>query len=648
MRKFLVAGGVLIVLLVVAVAAAPFLIPASLYEAKIIAAVKQATGRDLTIEGPVSLGLLSGFSLQAEKVSLSNAPGASDAAMMTLAKLEVGLKLMPLLSGDVEVTRLVLTNPVVHLDIDKAGKGNWVFEPAAAPVQVPAADARTGKAAEKLKQLHLGTVKITDGTFTYADARSAKHEALTKVDASLKLESLDKPLDLSGSAIWQGQAVEVSLNVAKPQAAMDGTATGVTLKLSATPLAIDFQGEVATRPVLKLDGDFSFSSPSVRNAAAWAGSPLKPGGTGFGALSVKGKLAMAGKITSVSELAFSLDQVKGSGQISVDLSNKVPSIKGTIALDALDLNPYIAQQTRVAPASAPVAAPVTPGSGWSEAPIDLSALRSANADITLDLASLRFEKIEIGKTALVVSLQNGRLATQFKQVALYGGSGAGSTIVLDGSTPAVGLNADIAMSGIQIQPVLEAVIGIDRLSGTGNMKLALSAHGRSQHDLIATLGGRGSLNVANGAIKGVDFASLAKTIQSIGAKTGNAADQTNFGTLNGSFVITNGVLANNDLTIVSPVFKLTGAGTASLLNRTLDYRVEPNLAGNLQNGKTGILGTTVPILVQGPWTSLTYRPDVQSIISQKLRSKLPSVAQKLLGNQAGGKAGDVLKSFFGK
>ena len=303
MRKVLIAGGVLILAIVVLAAVVPFLIPASAYEGKLIAAVKQATGRDLSIEGPVHIGILRGVSLEAHTVSLSNAPGAPDAAMLTLAKLDVGLKLIPLLSGDVEITRLILTSPVVHLNVDKSGAGNWTFEPAPARPAPGSDPAKTTKNAERLKQLHLGEVRIVDGTVTYADARTGKHQELTKLQASLKLASLDQPLDLSGSAVWRGQPVDLLLNVGKPQAAMEGAQTPVTLKLAAAPLKLDFQGDAASKPVLKANGAFAVSSPSLREAAAWAGSPLKAGGTGFGPMAIQGKLALAGKIAAVSGLS---------------------------------------------------------------------------------------------------------------------------------------------------------------------------------------------------------------------------------------------------------------------------------------------------------------------------------------------------------
>ena len=57
MKKLLVIIGSIVVLLVAALVA-PFLIPTDTYKTRIIALVKQATGRDLKIDGAVRLSFL--------------------------------------------------------------------------------------------------------------------------------------------------------------------------------------------------------------------------------------------------------------------------------------------------------------------------------------------------------------------------------------------------------------------------------------------------------------------------------------------------------------------------------------------------------------------------------------------------------------
>src|SRR6185295_10170203 len=70
---------------------------------RVEAAVKQATGRDLTLLGNISLGLSLQPTLVVQGVSLANPPGFSRPQMATLEQLDLRLALIPLLSSRVDI-----------------------------------------------------------------------------------------------------------------------------------------------------------------------------------------------------------------------------------------------------------------------------------------------------------------------------------------------------------------------------------------------------------------------------------------------------------------------------------------------------------------------------------------------------------------
>ena len=136
MKKVLIALATLVVLIVVALLAAPFFIPVETYKTQIAQAAKDATGRELTIKGDMRLSLLPRLELEAEDVSFANVPGAAQADMVRLKKLLVQLQVLPLISGEVRIDSFVLVEPVIHLEIDKDGRPNWQFaEAGAAPAE---------------------------------------------------------------------------------------------------------------------------------------------------------------------------------------------------------------------------------------------------------------------------------------------------------------------------------------------------------------------------------------------------------------------------------------------------------------------------------------------------------------------------------
>ena len=127
MKKLLIGVAIVIVLLIAVVVAAPFVIPVDKMTAEVVSRVKAATGRDLKIGGKVSFSIVPVLGVEANDVAFSNPPGAGSPTMAKFAKLQVALKVWPLLRKQVEVDKLVLVDPVIALEVDKQGRPNWQF-----------------------------------------------------------------------------------------------------------------------------------------------------------------------------------------------------------------------------------------------------------------------------------------------------------------------------------------------------------------------------------------------------------------------------------------------------------------------------------------------------------------------------------------
>jgi hypothetical protein len=90
--------------------------------------VKDATGRELVMAGNLDLELSLSPSLTLRDVSFKNAKWGSRPEMAKLAHFSAEVALIPLISGNVEVKRLVLDGLDLVLETDAKGQGNWVFE----------------------------------------------------------------------------------------------------------------------------------------------------------------------------------------------------------------------------------------------------------------------------------------------------------------------------------------------------------------------------------------------------------------------------------------------------------------------------------------------------------------------------------------
>lgn len=91
--------------------------------------VKDSTGRELNISGPVRLSLFPSISVKAEQVSLSNTSWASNPDLLTLKQIELDIRLLPLFKGNVEISRIVMEGAELYLQTNKDGNGNWNLTP---------------------------------------------------------------------------------------------------------------------------------------------------------------------------------------------------------------------------------------------------------------------------------------------------------------------------------------------------------------------------------------------------------------------------------------------------------------------------------------------------------------------------------------
>ncbi|MCE7997229.1 MAG: AsmA family protein [Rhodobiaceae bacterium] len=625
MSRFLSFLVVLVLLVVGVLFAAPSFIPVESYKPQITALVKEQTGRELTIDGEISLSFLPRLAVSVNDVTFQNASWASSPHMAKMEQLEIVLKIFPLIRGEVALDRFIMRRPEIDLAINKQGVGNWVFDTPAQSAAAPAAETaptnEEGGFTPQVTDIQLGEISLIDGSVKYSNLATSETYEASDINLDVSLPSLDAPLGLDGSVVWNGDTVELSLDVAKPRAFSIGEASDLSLKITAPKVAASFTGNGKMSPVLTINGPTTLNIPSVRDLAAWAGQPMAAG-DGFGALDLNGNAAVVGDKYSFTDATLAFDGMNGTGDLTVDAGRSRPKLTGALALDRLDANVYLAGG-----ASGGETAPSSGGSGggggaaasgWSDAPIDLSGLKAIDADLDLSVGEILFQDLTIGKSALDVLMSGGKLTAKLTELALYEGAGVGQ-LVLDGSgnTPSVGANFNL--TGLSAYPFLKDAAAFERIDGLGAFNVNVTTRGRSQKAMMSALNGSGAVTFTDGAIRGINIAQLSRNVfaaATSGWESGGA-QSTDFSELGGTFTITNGVLTNNDLKMLSPLVRVTGKGTVSMPPQTLNYRVEPKLAATLegQGSSADVKGIEVPIVISGPWSNPSFTPDLAAIIS---------------------------------
>jgi AsmA protein len=264
-------------IVVVVIVAAVMLIPRERIVALAVDQARAATGRELKLAGELSPSFWPVLGVRTGPVTLSNADWAEAGNMVSANAAEIGVELMPLLSGEIKVTALRLVDPVVALEIGGDGQPNWVFGDG-----TMAQGGDSGEAASSgLPKFSLPEAVITNGKISFHDARSGQRIELAALDLTAGLEGLDAPLNLSGSGLWNGERAEFTAFIDTPAAAMEGGKTVIRASLASDPASISFDGDLqlaedAALPLV--NGKISANLPNPSKAMAWATGARAPAG----------------------------------------------------------------------------------------------------------------------------------------------------------------------------------------------------------------------------------------------------------------------------------------------------------------------------------------------------------------------------------
>ncbi len=490
MKKITVIVGALLAIAVLAVLAAPFVVPVELYKDRLAEQLSRASGRKLQIHGAVRLSILPRLEIEADNVTLANVAGAAEPDMLRLARLQLQLKLRPLLSGDVEIDRFVLIEPDLRLEVDEQGRPNWNILESAAPASTKIRTESPGWFHPG--EIRLGDVRLVNGRVSFVNRATSWREEIGGLNLRVAAPSLAEPAVAEGEAIWHGATVQLALRAGDPRALVEGRPSPLSATLASEAFRTDFTGRAGTAPVL-VDGSLSIAVPSITRLSHWIGTPVDLAGPA--AFAMSGTVLARGTKATLMADRVALDDASGRGELSVDTAGAKPFVRATLELGALDLTPYV--PARAEPGDlAPPAAPAT----WSTEPFDVTALRIFNAELQLTMSSLRVRDVRIGRTQLSAQLREGRLVAEIAETTLYRGRGRGRAVIdAAGAVPAV--EANLKFAGLHAASLLTDFAGTDRFAGIGALDLSLVGRGRSPRELMANLGGEGEFRIYDGAIK---------------------------------------------------------------------------------------------------------------------------------------------------
>ena len=187
------AGGVLVLLLLVAVAVL-LLVDPNDYRDDIAAAAREATGRELAIEGELGLGVLPCCRLQLGRTSLGNPAGWEQAEFLSFDNAEISVQLLPLLlRQEIVVGQVALDGFRLNLISRRDGSVNWEF-PSESDAAADSGESGVGGS------FSIAGVRVSDAAVSYADLAAGDRLEVRQLNLAGGPLASGEPLRLDMSA----------------------------------------------------------------------------------------------------------------------------------------------------------------------------------------------------------------------------------------------------------------------------------------------------------------------------------------------------------------------------------------------------------------------------------------------------------------
>ena len=624
MKKALAGFGLLIALLIVAVLLLPFVIDLNDYKDRYQPMIEDALNRKVVLD-EVRLTIIPRIGARIAGFTVMDDPAFSSAPFASLTSLDIGIKLMPLLTGHVEVEEITLKEPVItviknqHGILNVSTIGKQSTPPSERPKEAPTAPPTAGGPLRALALLSVDRVTLEHGRLAYQDQSTQKATDYTVQDLNVVLQSVrlgDMP-HLHVDAIVQPynlpvkiegvvgplvdtldlKTIDLALALGKITATVTGTAVGGHAKLTVTSPIINTAHLPVVLPLTK--------SVEIRDLyiEAEADYPAKPNSPPLEAATVK-------------VLRF-----------AVVLGNSVMNVNGNV-LDG---------EARLMAAS--------PTINTVDLPLVLPLRKPVEAkDVKLS-AGMKDQHAKVDNLSLDVF--DGQLISQ-------------AALTLGSSSPP--FDGQITLQHVQLGPVVEALMDKLTVSGTANAHMALQGRGFSKHELLSGLEGNGSFAVKDGTIEGVNLLQEAVSLLKAAGIALGTTKATVFSTIEGNFGIKQGVIHVERFLMDSHDFQATGTGMIGL-DHTLNLNTKLSVSEALTKQivaatpalRIAMTGSrmTVPMLITGTAQAPIYALDTKAWtgkVQEQAKEQVKSAIDDLLKGKKPDleKGKEALKNLFGR
>ncbi len=569
---------------------------------RISEAVRDATGRELTIGGDINLKIGLVPSLILSNIKFQNAPWGSKPEMAKIRRFELEVALIPLISGNIMVKRFKLVEPDILIETDQTGKSNLVFEKPAESKEKIEQKKKALKKTTHLPSFAVNKMLIEKGRLTYMDGSSKTiHDiALSRLTASTGGINTPVKIDLNG--LYNKEPFNLNCDLGPLSAILDPEKKmTISILAKAMNITIVIKGELQDVMAQRgIDLDYSVNTDNLEKLSKIANKNL----SAFAPLALKGHASDNGpKYYKISKMSVKFGQNQIDGSIVLNLAKKVPGIKATLFSDEIDLRPLFPEDKKKQEAGLKKKKSRSKnGKVFSDSQLKTDGLGRLNVDIKLTAKKIMLPKLALNnlKTHLVVN--NSHLVIEPLK-AVIGGGVLDGRIFLDPEGKAVAITTFLNVDGFDIGKMLKELNITGLLDGSIDVDLNIKGKGSSIAGLMAGLNGHTSIIMGKGRIDnkyvnilGGDFTS------GIFSLLNPAKEQKNYTTINcmvSRFDIKNGIAKSSALVLDTDKMSVVGEGQINLKTEELDLSLDPAPKGGLGGFSLSLRELTRPLKLAG-------------------------------------------------
>jgi AsmA family protein len=474
-------------------------------------------GRTVTIGGDLNVHIWSSTpTVTVNRLTLGNPPWEANRPMAKIERLEIRLKLLPLLKGDVILPRVALLKPDLYLHQEKSGRANWTFENKA-----PTNERTSGPT--KLPVVR--DLLIESGKLTLADdMRRLKVDGT--IEAREKASKEDpKPFRIEGKGTINDQPFELKVAGGPLMNLEPEHPYPFKLAITAGDIKVDSDGRVL-KPfsLAELDFDVNLSGRDLAEGFYLTQLAL-PNTPPF---RLHAHIARKGMRVGVTDIAGKVGASDLQGKLDIDATRKRPSVTGDLVStqlrmkdlatslgskpkggDSLDAKEEATEASKQ-PQRKEKAPPPDPNARlFPDAHLQVERVRAMDGDVHFRAKSVEAGSVPFKQVALHVKLNDGVLSLDPFAFEMPQGHLTGN-VKIDARKNVPKVHIDVRVKDIQLDQLKGKGKAADApapLGGVMQARAVIDGTGDSVHSVMSNANGMLTVILPNGEVRSA-FAEL--------------------------------------------------------------------------------------------------------------------------------------------